>query len=237
MQFLSEKEGIEAEQLTPLERKQIQKMERDEKKAIKAAEREAINARRKINDQWRGFQRVDTDIDKAIGMADDWTTGFFGAIAEHVPGTKGHNLAKTLGSIKARVGFEEIQNMRDNSKTGGALGQVSERELSRLEAAQGALEQSQTKEQFIENLKRLKEARRQAFLNVAQAYKDDFGELPAGLPKDIADSMGDAAASLQPRTIETTEEELRSGNVQLNIGDTVVITMPDGSKKTFKKSK
>jgi len=46
--------------------------------------------------------------------------------------------------------------MRDASPTGGALGQVSERELAFLQSTIGNLEQSQSKEQLTYNLKRLK---------------------------------------------------------------------------------
>jgi hypothetical protein len=46
--------------------------------------------------------------------------------------------------------------MRDASPTGGALGQVSERELALLNGALGSLKQSQTKEQLRANLANVK---------------------------------------------------------------------------------
>ena len=47
--------------------------------------------------------------------------------------------------------------MRDASPTGGALGQVSERELALLQNSVAALEQSQSKEQFVRNLNIVRE--------------------------------------------------------------------------------
>jgi len=43
--------------------------------------------------------------------------------------------------------------MRDESPTGGALGQVSERELSLLNASLGSIKQGQSQDQLLKNLK------------------------------------------------------------------------------------
>jgi len=45
--------------------------------------------------------------------------------------------------------------MRDESPTGGALGQVSELELITLQATLGSLDLNQSEEQLINNLERL----------------------------------------------------------------------------------
>ena len=50
------------------------------------------------------------------------------------------------------IGFDRLQAMRDASPTGGALGQVSERELSQLNASIANLRQSQSLGQFKSNL-------------------------------------------------------------------------------------
>src|SRR5690606_12677220 len=63
-----------------------------------------------------------------------------------------------VDTIKANAAFDKLQAMRDSSPTGGALGQVSERELSYLQATIGNLEQSQGAEQLEDNLKRVKNA-------------------------------------------------------------------------------
>jgi hypothetical protein len=45
--------------------------------------------------------------------------------------------------------------MRDSSPTGGALGQVTERELALLQSVAGTLDQAQSAEQLMQNLARL----------------------------------------------------------------------------------
>ena len=58
-------------------------------------------------------------------------------------------------TIRSNVGFDRLQQMREASPTGGALGQVSDRELSTLQAVLGSLELEQSEKQLISNLDRL----------------------------------------------------------------------------------
>lgn len=67
-------------------------------------------------------------------------TGFVGGLASKVPGTNAYDLRRTLDTIKANLGFEELQAMRDASPTGGALGQVAVQELTMLQATIAALD-------------------------------------------------------------------------------------------------
>jgi hypothetical protein len=88
------------------------------------------------------------NIARARSLASGWTTGFVGAGAQYIPGTPAYNLKATLDTIKGNVGFDRLQQMRDASPTGGALGEVSKIELQQLNAAVSSLDQAQTKEQF-----------------------------------------------------------------------------------------
>ena len=61
-----------------------------------------------------------------------------------------------IDQIKANLGFRELQDMRDNSKTGGALGNVSNIEIGFLQAAQRILRMNLPKEDMLNALKDLK---------------------------------------------------------------------------------
>ena len=61
-----------------------------------------------------------------------------------------------IDQIKANLGFRELQDMRDNSKTGGALGNVSNIEIGFLQAAQSILRMNLPKEDMLNALKDLK---------------------------------------------------------------------------------
>jgi len=84
-------------------------------------------------------------------------TGFWGNMLKDIAGTGAADLKNSIVTIKSAIGFDKLQDMRDKSPTGGALGQVSERELAQLNASLGSLEQSQSAEQFKKNLMRVKD--------------------------------------------------------------------------------
>lgn len=77
-----------------------------------------------------------------------FATGLPGQVLENFGGTDARNLRGDLDRIKANIGFDELNKMRRESPTGGALGQVTERELQFLQSVQGSLDQAQTPEQL-----------------------------------------------------------------------------------------
>jgi len=60
--------------------------------------------------------------------------------------------AANIDTIKANVGFDKLQAMREASPTGGALGQVSDFENRLLQAVLSNLDQAQSEQQFLDNL-------------------------------------------------------------------------------------
>ena len=82
-------------------------------------------------------------------------TGILGSAASRIDSTRAGALKNRLTTIKANIGFDKLQAMRDASPTGGALGQVSEFENRLLQAVYGSLEQAQRAEDIVYNLDRL----------------------------------------------------------------------------------
>lgn len=70
-----------------------------------------------------------------------------------IPGSSAKDFSESVKTIKALVGFEELQKMRDSSPTGGALGQVSEREIDFLQALAGSINVNQSNDQLQSNLR------------------------------------------------------------------------------------
>ena len=62
------------------------------------------------------------------------------------------NMTGLLNVIKANLSFNALQEMRDNSPTGGALGQITERELELLGSTVAALDIGMTEDQIIDSL-------------------------------------------------------------------------------------
>jgi hypothetical protein len=87
-------------------------------------------------------------LDEAEKMVGTLTAGFPGAVLSNLPGTAARDLSAKIDTLKANAGFAELQAMRDNSPTGGALGQVAVQELAMLQATITSLEQAQTPQQL-----------------------------------------------------------------------------------------
>jgi hypothetical protein len=77
-----------------------------------------------------------------------WNTAGVGGAMAVLPATDARNLSAKLLTIKANLGFDRLQQMRDQSPTGGALGQVAVQELASLQATVASLDQMQDPEQL-----------------------------------------------------------------------------------------
>jgi hypothetical protein len=105
----------------------------------------------------RSTNIVQEDIGRALGIIEQsprWTTGL-GARLAAIPGTDAKSLSGLLETIKANVGFDRLQQMRDASPTGGALGAINESEMRLLQSVIGNLDQSLDAEDLAYNLNRV----------------------------------------------------------------------------------
>lgn len=140
------------------------KFEADKAAAVATAKGEA---ERRVGQEQRETEKkavaniVVQDVDRAIGLIEKSpasTTGIAGPFLSKIGGTSAANVKALVDTVKANAGFAELQKMRNNSPTGGALGQVSEREIAYLQSTIGNMEQSQTADQLKDNLRRVKNA-------------------------------------------------------------------------------
>lgn len=101
------------------------------------------------------------DINRAFGLLDEYKdslipiTGRAGEAAAMAGYGDAVSLQNLLNTVKANSGFDRLQQMREASPTGGALGAVSENENKLLQSALGSVEQSQNDEQLAYNLARV----------------------------------------------------------------------------------
>ena len=131
-------------------------------------------------------ETVINTIDKAMEQIGPWTTGYANLLLSGLPQTDARDLERNLETIKANIGFDRLQQMRDNSPTGGALGQVSEFENRLLQAVQGSLDPTQTTTQLKENLSRVRELYKATLDDRRRAFRQDYGDL---LPTEDDDSV------------------------------------------------
>ncbi len=101
-----------------------------------------------------------TDVAKAA--RDGWaTTGRGGALVRGLPtamsaGSDAYDLQRLIDTVDAKAAFDALAEMRQNSPTGGALGNVTERELDLLKASVASLDPNQSKEQLMQNIVKAK---------------------------------------------------------------------------------
>lgn len=91
-------------------------------------------------------------IDDAKALANNWTTGYGAVAFDSLPATEARKLKNQINTIKANIGFDKLAQMRASSPTGGALGQVSERELYYLQSVLANLDTLTDAEDLKNNL-------------------------------------------------------------------------------------
>lgn len=144
-------------------------------------------------------ETIVSKVDQAVKKLGPLTTGAAGQVLSKIGGTEARNLRGDLETIKANLGFQQLQEMREASKTGGALGQVAVQELEALQSAVAALDQAQNTEQLTNNLKEIKTR----YQNWLAAYDASRAELdgatvrpPSGAPAQQPSEPIDAIAAI-----------------------------------------
>ena len=123
--------------------------------AAQKAEATAKAAQNKAKQQIDRADRVIMIIDEVVPKI-GLTTAGMGSLAAKIPTTEARNVRAQLDAIRANIGFEELQKMREASPTGGALGQVAIQELNFLQSVLGNLDQGQSPEQLRQTLRTIR---------------------------------------------------------------------------------
>jgi hypothetical protein len=148
---------------------------------------------------------IDTLIgqDGKGGTLSGWNTGMTGAVGGAMPGVGNmmggaYDVGQILETVKANIGFDALQAMRDNSPTGGALGQVAVKELEALQASSGSLKQGQSEEMQRSNLADLRRIILEGKQRRQAAFQDEYSDIlpppnaqqtPGGTPQGVDPSL------------------------------------------------
>lgn len=132
----------------------------------------------KVSAAYRGAtQKIDkqiADLEKLAGMAGlDRIVGLIDAKTPNI--TASARAAQALyDQIMARGQFNELQDMRNNSPTGGALGQVSDAENKALRQAAAALDRNQDEPDFRDRLDDYLFALKQSKENLTATFEETY---------------------------------------------------------------
>jgi len=166
-------------------------------------------AKAAILDLERQTATVNSNIDKALEAISPWSTGA-GAWFKDMPNSEAGKLDRILGTIKANVGFDKLQRMRDNSPTGGALGAVSELENRLLQVVNGALDPTQ-RDLLEENLASIKQLYTAVLEERKAAYNTDYGNEFEVAQPDQGPSQEDLEFTAKKHGITVEEVKRRMG--------------------------
>lgn len=109
----------------------------------------------------RGQSVVSKSVQEALNILDTDSgiipvAGTYGKFAaDYLPDQEARNLKRTLEALQANTAFTRLQEMRDASQTGGALGNVSNVELGLLMSAYGSISQDLDPSLLRKNLKEI----------------------------------------------------------------------------------
>ncbi len=124
-------------------------------------------------------------INEVLPQVGGLTSGMVAGMSKAIPGTPAFNVQKRIDTIKANIGIEQLQAMRDASKSGSSgFGQLAVKELDALQSSMGNLDVAQSKDQLVKSL-----------TDVQQHYdrwkKAVSGVDPDAKPKTAAESILD----------------------------------------------
>lgn len=157
------------------------------------------SAKLRVDSMTQNLDRLDTalsDLD-----ADPGLSHITGTLAGRTPNlTNAATGAQgKLDSIKSQIFQSSLQAMREASKTGGAVGNVSDREGDKLEATLGSLAQAQGTPDFRAQLKKIRAQVKLSKALIANAYDEQFGHIdaytPPGTPSETGTGLPPAVAA------------------------------------------
>jgi len=150
LNFMQARQKDAPKPMTPMEEAELKKLNLANRKT----EFELSDLETPKTDYKAGPTIVEDNIFRALDIIKESprTTTGMGSYLSNIPGTDAKSLKERLASIKANIGFDYLQAMREASPTGGALGNVSDKELQGLQSVFGSLEQSLDDAELTYNL-------------------------------------------------------------------------------------
>lgn len=128
-------------------------------------------------------------VNEAKNLVGPLTAGG-GSLMARIPATPARDLQAKLETVKANLGFDRLQAMREASPTGGALGAVAVQELTALQSTVASLDQAQSPAQLASALEKI------------EMHYGNWMDVMSGNP------LGTFARSRKPKAAPTSREDL-----------------------------
>lgn len=212
-----------------IQRDMMEDSRREQEKAaeaqaeVESRTRAESSARTALLKTIRELNNIAIDADDNSGW---FETGTSGQIARNVlPGSNaGKDLAGNVETLNADFAFSALAAMREASKTGGALGNVTERELDLLKSSTANINPDLSHDTFLTNVERARqvylsrlamldpqlatrlgynsEEAEMALLELNEAYEKQFGDPNAPAPTINRDFVTQPDPNRTPEDID-----------------------------------
>jgi hypothetical protein len=165
-----------------------------------------ISALTSIIGQAENISGVAQEAGRQVGAG---TTGFFSPL-KFIGGTTAADLAGNLETIKSDAFVSNITEMRQNSPTGGAVGNVSDKDLEMLQSLQTTFRQNLKPTTLRANLKKYQKIRAKVVADAKRGFVLKYGQ--ENLNKYFGDQQQAAgkgsSAIPNDRNVTTSNNEL-----------------------------
>lgn len=173
-----------------------QKAEDEKQAALVAASKEGSQLSTKSQTEFVMNRELDSAIDYIVNqtpgrpVTGKLAEGFMMMSPIITANSDAQGLRANIETIKGIIGFERLQRMREESKTGGALGQVAVQELIALQGTLGNLNLLAPTEDILEKLRDIKDIYNRNMDIVRQEYSAEdlakYGYAPrTDKPKEL----------------------------------------------------
>lgn len=189
--------------------------------ALKNAEkrRELESMGKQTPEDIQKLSSVVASIDDAIKIIDEYgrAAAGIGSLTSGLPETPAYLLDATLDTVRANVGFDALQGMRDKSKTGAALGNVTVREIELLQATVAPIKSGLAPDVLRSNLVKVRNNALATAYGVVDPKTgevriiksaDDFKKLETGELKINYGDVGIVSNADSETTVNVSQEEL-----------------------------
>lgn len=150
------------------------------------------------------------------------------SMAPSIPGGNAADAEAKLLTLKAQVGFNTLQEMRNNSQTGGALGQVSNIEINLLQNALDSIGQSQSPEQMKASLQSIKTYAEEAKTRLKEAIEGQAAPTPKIAEPTLRPSPEKRALPQLPQKLGKPRIKIMSDDSYNRLPAGTVFIGPDG---------
>lgn len=163
---------------------------------------QAIEAKAALDSTLSSMDRLRAAAEEALNDPNlGRVTGVMGMFP-NMPGGGAADVENKLGNLKSQIGFTVLQAMRDASKTGGALGAISDKENELLQNNLAPLGKSQSTEQMRQSLQSIIDYVDGAKGRLNSTYQQQYGNVAPAAGQGGAQSGG--VLSAPARTVVRT---------------------------------